>query len=145
MELETSTARPEEKIIWKGSSSQFVNFGAYLLCGLFCWLVVPIFIAIWKWIENRSRVYEVTTERLKITRGVFSRKTEEVEFYRLRDYSIEEPFWLRLAGLGNIRLSTTDESSREVLIEAIPDANALRDQIRKHVEICRDRKRVRVS
>jgi len=145
--MESQAGKPNEgeQIIWKGQSSQFINFGTYLLCGLFCWLIVPLIIAVVKWIQNRCRVYEITTERIKITRGVFSRKTEEVELYRIRDYSLQEPFWLRLFGLGNIVLATIDVSSVAVVIEAVPEASALRDEIRKYVEICRQRKGVRLT
>jgi len=40
---ETSSGIAEE-IVWRGTSSQWRNFGVYLLCGLFCWLIVPIFL-----------------------------------------------------------------------------------------------------
>ena len=145
MESPAGNPNEEEKTIWKGRSSQLIHFGTYLLCGLFCWLIVPLFIAIAKWIQNRCRVYEITTERIKISRGVFSRKTEEIELYRIRDYSLQEPFWLRLFGLGNIVLATIDVSSAALVIEAVPEASALRDEIRKNVEICRKRKGVRLT
>ena len=145
--MTTSSDEPEEReqTLWKGSSSQFAHFGTYLLCGLFCWLIVPLIIGIVKWIQLRCRVYEITTERIKATRGVFSRQTEEIELYRLRDYTLVEPFWLRLFGLGNIVISTGDQSAPSLVIEAIPEAGHLRDEIRKHVEIRRDRKRVRLT
>lgn len=145
MTSQPDVADESEQTLWKGSSSQLLHFGTYLLCGLFCWLVVPIFIALAKWIQTRCRVYEITTERIKITRGVFSRQTEQVELYRLRDYTLVEPFWLRMFGLGNILLTTADDSTPSLTIEAVPEAGALRDQIRKHVELRRDRKRVRVT
>jgi hypothetical protein len=35
-----------EETIWRGTSSQLKNLGLFILCGLFCWLIVPIFIAL---------------------------------------------------------------------------------------------------
>src|SRR5512133_2726947 len=98
----------EEKTIWKGSSSQVINLGTYVICGLLFWLIVPIFIFIWKWVENRYRVYEVTTERIRITRGIFTRRIDELELYRVMDSSVVEPFWYRQFGAGNIILTTND-------------------------------------
>jgi len=83
--------------------------------------------------------------RLLITEGVFSRNTEEVELYRVRDYKLTQPFWLRLFGLGNIVVSTTDNSNPTVVLQAIRDAAGHREEIRKYVEICRDKKRVRIT
>ncbi len=140
----SETVMGEEQVVWRGHSSHLVNFGVFVLCGLFCWLIVPIIIAFWKYLQNRYRIYEVTTQRIKMITGVFSRATEEVELYRVRDYRLEEPFWTRLFGLGNIVVSTTDNTNQVVVIEAIPNANELRDQIRTHVEICREKKHVRI-
>jgi uncharacterized membrane protein YdbT with pleckstrin-like domain len=135
----------EEKTVWKGSSSQVIFLGTYVLCVLFCWLIVPIFIFIWKWMENRSRVYEVTTQRIKVTRGVFNKRTDELELYRVRDTSLVEPFRYRIFGAGNIELTTMDASTPGLTIEAIKGASDVREEIRRNVEACRDHKGVRVT
>jgi len=135
----------EERTVWKGSSSQVINLGTYLLCLLFVWLIVPLFIGIWKWIENRCRVYEITTQRIRITTGVFTKRTEELELYRVRDTSLVEPFLYRLFGAGNIEVVTMDVTTPGLTLEAIKDAAAVREEIRKNVEACRDRKGVRVT
>src|SRR4051812_10579812 len=101
----------EEKTVWKGSSSQVIYLGTYVLCFLFIWLVVPLFIWIWKWIENRNRVYEITTQRIRITTGVFTKRTDELELYRVRDTSLVEPFLYRMFGAGNIQVVTADAST----------------------------------
>ena len=72
-----------------------------------------------------------------------SKRTEDLELYRVRDITLEKPFIFRLFSKGNIRLITSDHSSPDALLMAVPEADELMDLIRKHVEICRDRKRVR--
>jgi uncharacterized membrane protein YdbT with pleckstrin-like domain len=134
-----------EQIVWKGHSSHAVYFGTYTLCILFCWLVVPLGYAFWIWLKVRSREYQITTERILVRTGILSKTTEELELYRVKDYALEEPFWLRLFKAGNIRLSTHDASNPELILEAVPGPSALCDQIRKHVEDCRQRKRVRLA
>ena len=133
----------EEQTLWKGSPSQVTNLGLYLLCVLTFWLVVPIFIALWKWLELRDCVYELTSERLKQTRGVFSKQTDEVELYRVKDLTVEQPLFLRLFALENVILETSDKSSPRVVIAAVPEAQQLGDIIRRQVEEIRQRKRVR--
>jgi uncharacterized membrane protein YdbT with pleckstrin-like domain len=135
----------DERTVWKGSSSQVINLGTYVLCFLLIWLVVPLFIWIWKWIENRCRVYEITTQRVRITKGVFTKRTDELELYRVNDTSLLEPFWYRRFGAGNIILNTNDTTNPVLTLEAIKGAAQLREEIRKNVEICRERKRVRVT
>ena len=107
--------------------------------------LIPLAISFWKWLVVRCRRYELTTERLLLTSGVFSRDSQALELYRVKDYSLSEPLLLRLFGLGDIVLNTSDESNPTVTLRAVSGAQTLRDDIRKHVEICRDKKRVRVA
>jgi uncharacterized membrane protein YdbT with pleckstrin-like domain len=116
-----------------------------MLIGFGVIIAIAFFVALARWITTRARLYQVTSERIKITEGVFSRNTEEVELYRVRDYKLTQPFWLRLFGLGNIVVSTTDNSNPTVVLQAIRDAAGHREEIRKYVEICRDKKRVRIT
>ncbi|MBI4662683.1 MAG: PH domain-containing protein [Verrucomicrobia bacterium] len=132
-----------EETVWKGNPSQITNLGLYLLCLLTCWLIVPIFIALWKWIETKCFVYELTSERLKITRGVFSKRTDVLELYRVKDLVVERPFFLRLFSRGNVVLDTSDKSSPRVVIQAVPKPQALSDTIRNQVEVQRQAKHVR--
>src|SRR3982074_1439725 len=90
-----------EATVWRGTSSQWKNFGVFVLCGLFCWLIVPIFIALARYLQTKNKVYELTTERLKITEGVFSKMTDTLELYRVKDLETRQPFLYRLRGLAN--------------------------------------------
>src|SRR6266403_1690212 len=81
-----------EETVWRGTSSQWKNFGLYILCALFCWLIVPIFIALARYLQTKNKVYELTTERLKITEGVFSKVSDTLELYRVKDLETRQPF-----------------------------------------------------
>lgn len=128
-----------EETIWEGASSQWLNFWPWVSC----LLIVPIPWALWRWLAVRSRRYQLTSERLKISDGVLNRKIETVELYRVKDISVTQPFVLRLAGLENIALLTSDHTAPAVTIPAMRRTVALGDKFRRQVEIVRDRKRVR--
>jgi uncharacterized membrane protein YdbT with pleckstrin-like domain len=135
--------RETETVEWTGSPSQVVNVPAFVVCALLCWLVVPIFVAIWKWLVVRSTEYELTTERLKLRQGVLNKIHDEIELYRVRDYRLEQPLVLRLFSLGNIRIRTTDTTNPLVVLRAIHDGERVLERVRRHVEDCRARKNVR--
>ena len=144
--MESSTTNnAAEQVIWTGSSSQVRNLHIYILCALLCVLVIPIFYAIVKWIQLRCRVYELTTQRVRIRQGVFSKRTDELELYRAKDSIVLEPFWQRLFGVGNIVITTNDASTPSLTLEALPHAADTREKLRAAIEECRDRKRVRVA
>jgi len=160
----------EEKIVWKGSSSQIVNAPSFGLCAvsalliiaaymvvskmnnapstaayLLLLLLVPVAFALWKYLINRTRVYEMTNQRLKTTIGVFSTRTTELELYRVKDITLVQPFYQRVLGLGRIELTTNDTSDRVIILNAIPGMKSLSEQLRASVEACRDQKKVRLA
>jgi len=132
-----------EETIWRGTSSQLKYLGTFILCGLFCWLIVPIFIALTRYLQTKNNVIELTTERLKMTAGIFSKVTETLELYRVKDIEVRQPFIYRMLGVENIQIKTSDLSSPEILLEAMPKAVALADKLRNQVEIIRVQKKVR--
>ena len=150
-----------ETVLWKGSPSQWTNFGVYFFCVLIAVLIVaaffltaagplvlvvlivPLGYIMVRWLETRSNVYEITTERIRLTTGVFSRRSNELELYRVRDYTVDEPFWLRLIGRGNVIIESADRTSPQFVIHAVPGAAALKDQIRTHTERMRQLRGVR--
>jgi uncharacterized membrane protein YdbT with pleckstrin-like domain len=133
----------EETPLWRGTPSQLVNLGWYVLWLLLFWLVIPLFILLWQWLVIRNTVYELTSERLKLRRGVLNKHLDEVELYRVRDYKLEQPFFMRLFGLGHILLQTSDRSHPSLRLRAIRDGERIYERIRAAVEECRATKGVR--
>lgn len=129
----------EERIAWVGRSSQLRNLGWFLSCVL----LLPIPWALWRWLETRAQVYTLTDQRLKTTRGILSKVTEDLELYRVRDTRLQQTFWQRLFGLGDVVLSTTDASTPEVQLRWLPQAETLRETVRTLVEARREAKGVR--
>lgn len=159
-----------EEIVWRGSVSQWKNFGFFLLqivvaalivfifialgrssspeIGKFApfilvLLAVPIFIAAKRYLQTKCTVYEVTNERLKTTEGILSKVTDTLEFYRVKDIERRQPFLYRLCGIENVQLNTSDTSSPLVIVEAVPQRAGLSDAIRNQVETIRQQKGVR--
>ena len=129
----------EERIEWSGHPSQWQNLGWFLACVL----LLPIPWAFWRWLQTRNTTYTLTDQRLKFTRGVFNRTTDDLELYRVRDSHFEQNLAERLLGLGQVVLFTTDETSPEIRLPFIHDAQGVREKIRTLVEARRDAKRVR--
>src|SRR5207244_11686037 len=114
-----------EQTVWRGTSSQWKNLGVFILCGLFCWLIVPIFIALSRYLQTKNKISELTTERLKITEGIFSKVTDTLELYRVKDLDTRQPFLYRMFGVENVQMNTSDTSSPFIFIEAILSAVSL--------------------
>ena len=152
---------PQEQTVLSASSSQLLNFWAFALLGslmlagvyflperwelALAWMVAVALAMLWKYLSVRCQHYELTTERLKTQSGVFSKITHELELYRVKDILFEQPFFLRLFGLGHVVLMTSDASTPILTLKAIPDASHWREQLRHCVETRRDQKRMRLT
>src|SRR5215471_10919792 len=136
-----------EEPVWRGSVSQWKNFGLFVVqlliaitiavifvllrqssspeiqkfsAYILLLLALPIFIAARRYLQTKCTIYEVTTERLKTTEGVLSKTTDTLEFYRVKDIERQQPFLYRLCGIENVQLNTSDTTSPVVIIEAVP-------------------------
>lgn len=132
-----------EKKVWEGRPSQFDNAFSYIFLFLISFLIVPIFIIFWKWLSTRANITELTNERIIKRTGVLNKQIDEVELYRVKDYQVEKPLSLRVFGLSNVKLITSDELVPIVTIRAVSNGEALRNTIRNIVEQRRDEKGVR--
>lgn len=153
-------AGPDESVIWTGSPSQWLNAGWFVGCGVaaaVCFAaavilaqpliaagaVIPFVVALWKALVVRTTKVELTTERITTTIGVFSRHKWDIELYRVKDTTLQQPFLLRLVRRANILIVSSDRSTPVVALRALPDAERLRQQIRTHVERLRLKRGVR--
>jgi uncharacterized membrane protein YdbT with pleckstrin-like domain len=130
----------EERVVFRGSPSQWENFGIFLLAGAF-WILIPF--AIWRWLVTRCTHYEVTSERISHEYGVLNKRVEEIELYRVKDTGFDQPLWLRLVGLGHVVLRTSDRSDPVFVMRALRDGRALRENLRGAIEKLREKKGVR--
>jgi len=148
----------EETTFWKGSPSQWLNighFGAAILLAVgiviggvffppaFIALIFPLGWILWRYLVVRTQTFELTNERLRISKGVINQEIDEVELYRVKDILVVRKWWMRMTGLGTIHLDTSDRSMPQIDIHAIQDSLELRESLRKKVEAMRDKKRVR--
>jgi len=154
-----------EDTIWKGTSSQWKNWKAFALLvasvpasialhlrlqeqGVGPWIYLFVLVAglwaLWKWALLRSTVFHLTNERLLTTSGILTKVTNTLELYRIRDLQVVQPLMLRLLGLQNIAIFTSDASTAEVPLRFVHASLNLPDRIRQCVEACRTKKNVRM-
>lgn len=147
-----------EKTICELHPSQWLNFKAFFFATLgvvavsaaavitgnnlllLLW-IMPIGYALIRWLIVRSMKVRITDQRIIVTEGVLNKQTNETELYRVRDSSIEEPFFYRLFKLGNISIFTTDEADATLKLVAFRKPHWIKDQVRNYSEICRQKRR----
>jgi len=130
----------DERVLFDGYGALVPSIGSLVLCLLTVGLwLLPL------WWRSRSRHYRLTTRRVVVETGVLGKRLEQVDLYRVSDYTVVRPLGQRLLGTGNIVLRTLDKTSPIVAIEGIrTDVVVLYEGIRAATEAEKARGGVRV-
>jgi uncharacterized membrane protein YdbT with pleckstrin-like domain len=150
---------PPEQVVWTGHPSQFTGTSMHLAAiilvalgvaggyWLSIWVLALVWLGVmmawWKYLTIRATTYRLTTERLITGQGVFSHRTDEIELYRVKDTTVVQVLWARLANRGDVILVTSDATSPVQVLHAVARPGEVRELIRKHVEAIRTAKGVR--
>ena len=86
--------------------------------------------------------YEIHAEELRYYSGIFRRKHEFIENYRIKDYRVESPLIYRLFGLGSLIIYTSDKTTPVFRLDAIRNPEEKQIILRGLVELSRREKHV---
>jgi hypothetical protein len=95
-------------------------------------------------IGSLSTRFEITTQRVRIERGVFSKSRQDTELYRIDDIALEQPLGMRMVGYAVLYLRSTDRSTPEIRLYGVPGLAVLADTLRECALRERERRGVRV-
>src|SRR5262245_51437586 len=100
-----------EELLFEGRPAVIGGIGSLLLAilTLGIWAIVS-------WVKTRGIHYKITSQRVVIESGVFSKRMEQIDLYRIVDYVVERPFGQRMLGTGNLVLETMDKTTPEVKV-----------------------------
>lgn len=133
----------ETKLIWADTEGQLVNTGWFIAAILFCWTVIPVLWAIYRYLKVANHRYELTNQRLLEYSGIIVKHVETLELYRVKDIAVSGTLFQALFGRGRVILQTTDASTPTVRISAIASPQHVSQLIRDAVEHCRVARDVR--
>jgi uncharacterized membrane protein YdbT with pleckstrin-like domain len=123
--IAVGAARPDA-----GIDRGYVLLGAVALCGIIC---------LWFYVKSRRIHFEITTQRIKLERGLLSKVQESLELFRIDHFELRKPLGMRLLGQASLRLFTSDAELDRFHIYGVPNLESLADELRS----CQLRERTR--
>jgi uncharacterized membrane protein YdbT with pleckstrin-like domain len=120
----------DEEVLFDGRPALVPSLGVLLLTVLTLglWLLPQC----WR---SFAKHYRVTTRRIVVETGILSKRLEQIDLYRIHDYTVHRPFAQRLMGTGNIELKTFDKTTPELEIFGIKtDVVSLYERLRRATE-----------
>jgi membrane protein YdbS with pleckstrin-like domain len=120
-----------ENLIWSGGRSIISLWPWWLMGVLTIWIlglgIIFIIVGAWK---AYARKYEVTSERVKATRGLISHSISEAELDKITDVAIEQGAIARILNYGTLYFNTSGGGGYEIIFYNIPEPKALQEKIR---------------
>lgn len=110
-----------------------------------CLVGVGLVIIALRWLQNIATTYELTDQRLIIRTGIFNKKTDEIELYRVKDVTVTYSLINQWADIGAISITSSDPTTQggTLVLRDIPRARAIREELRTLVDNARQARRVR--
>lgn len=115
------------------SPSQWVNAG-WIAFGLIGFqFVLPPLLALVKILEIHYTQYAFHRKSILVRKGILTVDRTEVLKYRIKSIRIHEPFWMRIFGLSNVYIRSSDPYQPELMLYAIPKGIDIRKGLREEV------------
>jgi len=89
--------------------------------------------------RSRRIHYRITTQRIKLERGLLSKVEESLELFRVDHFELRKPIGSRLLGQASLHLYSSDAELENFSIYGVPRLEALADELRD----CQLRERAR--
>ncbi len=130
----TKMDRVSDNIEYVMKPSQWMNLPYYIILiplmyifweypwvwGLWLFIAFYRFLDVYFW---RFEFREMTiTER----RGVLSVTKDTIQYYRIKSVRLDQPIWLRIFGLSNVQVITSEQFKPALMLHAVYDGDAIR-------------------
>jgi uncharacterized membrane protein YdbT with pleckstrin-like domain len=82
------------------------------------------------YLTSASTHYQITTQRIKLERGLLSKLQESLELFRIDHFELHKPLGMRLVGQCSLHLFSSDAELENFYIYGVPNLEALADTLR---------------
>lgn len=76
--------------------------------------------------------YRVSNQRITVSKGIFSKKTYEIDINDIRSINVSQSFMQRLLKIGDLEFTTAAGPLKEAMMMNIKEPEALKEEIRRH-------------
>jgi putative membrane protein len=113
---------PAVVILLAGMSSMSGSSKALAVTGVITMLAVAVVFSVLSWLRFR---YRINGDRVLVRSGVLHREELSIEFNRIQNVSIREPFYMRPFSLSLLSIDTAGSQGKEVVLSGIDKTIAI--------------------
>ncbi len=97
-----------------------------LACLVACAIILLRF-----YLKSRAIHYEITTQRIKLDRGLLSTKQESLELFRIDHFEFLKPLGMRLLGYAELHLFSSDAEFKNFYLYGVHNLEAIAETLRE--------------
>ena len=95
---------------------------------------IPLLIGIaYSWLVRLGAEYRLYPDSLEIQTGLIARNVDNLQFFRVRDLRLRQSLLGRLLGVGDVDVTSTDQTTPHLTIRGVANPRAVYDALREGV------------
>ncbi|MEP6906399.1 MAG: PH domain-containing protein [Pseudoxanthomonas sp.] len=114
-----------ETTLFSGHPRVIFTFSQYVLAILTLGIALLVY-----WLRSLSTTFTITTQRVRIEHGLLSKVQENLELFRVDHFDLLKPVGMRMLGLCQLHLHSSDQGMAVVNLYGIPGLEAMADTLR---------------
>lgn len=89
------------------------------------------------WVDLKSMQYRLTNQRLFVLKGLFSKETQELELFRIKDIAVQQSLLQRVLGYGQVTIVSSDDTTPTVTMRGIANPIGIKELVRENYKEAR--------
>jgi len=115
-----------EETLWTGHPSHLYYLGEYILGVILSPVLVGILIILWAILDQKNRIYTLTSKRVQLKYGIIAKHTSEIELADIRNVIVTIPIIGRVCGWGNVGVSCAATGQREITFGGVTEPDRVK-------------------
>jgi len=100
----------------------------YAFCGF---AGICVIVCLFYYLKSLGIHYEITTQRIKLERGLLSKVQESLELFRIDHFEVRRPLGKRVMGQASLHLFSSDAEFKNFHIYGVPNLASMADELRE--------------
>jgi uncharacterized membrane protein YdbT with pleckstrin-like domain len=136
-------ARPP-MVIYEGTPSWKAWFWSYVFAIILAPVLVGLIWLLVLHLRKKSSHYKISDRTIDYESGVFSKKIETLQLWRVQDIDFSQSFFERLLGVARIHVVTKDVTDPSLVLKGLPASREVFDKLKDAADIARQQRVVGV-
>jgi len=99
--------------------------------------LAALYLLLGAWLHCKSVRYALSSQRLTIISGLLSKRTDELELFRVKDVLVTQSMWQRLLNYGSVTILSTDDSTPHLTMAGLRAPLQVKEMLRDAYRLAR--------